>query len=165
MSKIIIIDTGGTFNKIYDPIDGKLKIDKTSIAVKTILEKIKVEDYSIKNLIGKDSLDITKKDRKLLADFIKGTQFDKIIIIHGTDTIDTTALFLQHHIKNKTIILTGSMIPFSIDPIEATSNFSIALGFIKQCIKSNIYIAMHGHVKKYDKIKKNKTLGIFECQK
>jgi L-asparaginase len=57
------------------------------------------------------------------------------------------------------------MVPFSLDEIEATSNLMLAFGYISSKNKKNIYIAMHGNIKKYNKILKNRTLGVFECQK
>jgi len=162
MNEILIISTGGTFNKIYNPINGNLDIDDNAKSIKTILKKIKVENYHLKTIINKDSLDITKKDRKNLLNLILKSKFKKIIIIHGTDTINKTASFLDKHIKNKIIVLTGSMIPFSIDPIEATSNFSFACGFLQQEPNNGIFISMHGYVKNYQNILKNRKKGIFE---
>ena len=164
MKKITIISTGGTFNKIYNPITGNLDIDKESNSIKTILKSIKVDNYNLINIINKDSLDITKKDRKELLNVIKKIKNEKIIIIHGTDTIDKTALFLDKYLKTKTIILTGAMIPFSIDPIEATSNLSLALGYLNHNTKNGIFISMHSFVKPYKKLVKNRSLGIFQCQ-
>jgi L-asparaginase len=55
------------------------------------------------------------------------------------------------------------MQPYSINPIEATSNLMSAYGFLKANTKNNIFISMHGFIKQYKKIRKNRTLGIFEC--
>ena len=162
MNKILIISTGGTFNKQYNPLTGNLDINSDADAIKNILSSIKVTNYQLKTIIHKDSLDITKKDRKKLLKLILASKYNKIIIIHGTDTIDQTASFLDKHIKNKTIILTGAMIPFSINPIEATANFSFACGYLLQKTKSGILISMHGHIKNYQKITKNRDQGIFE---
>jgi len=164
MDKILIVNTGGTFNKIYNPIKGTLDIDREANSIKSILSAIKVEKYKLINIIGKDSLDITKQDRMQLLDTIVQYNYKKIIIIHGTDTIDKTAKFLDKYIKNKQIILTGAMVPFSIDPIEATSNFSLALGYIQSNKKNGIYIAMHSFVKLYKDIYKNRKLGVFKLK-
>lgn len=162
MNTILLISTGGTFNKIYNPLTGNLDIDKNSNSVKTILKNTKIQNYHLKTIINKDSLDITKKDRKKLLKIIKKSKYNKIIVIHGTDTMDKTAYFLDKYIKDKTIILTGSMIPFSINPIEATANLSFACGFMQQNNKKDIYISMHGYIKNFKKLIKNKQKGIFE---
>jgi L-asparaginase len=130
--------------------------------IKKILKKAKIFDIKVKGLIYKDSLDLIKNDRKKLVKYINKSKFDKIIIIHGTDTMNITASYLDEKIKNKQIVLTGSMVPFSINPIEATSNFMIAYGFLNNCKKNNIYISMHGKIEKYNKIFKNKQIGVFE---
>jgi L-asparaginase len=159
--KILIINTGGTFNKIYNEIKGTLNIPQNNKTIKQIFKKSKINNVKIVGLLYKDSLNLTQEDRSVLVNYIKKSNYSKIIIIHGTDTIDKTALFLEKHIKNKTIILTGAMKPFEIEPIEATSNLFCAWGFLTNCNKKNIYISMHGLIKKHHKIQKNKQLGIF----
>jgi len=88
---------------------------------------------------------------------------ENILLIHGTDTMDKSAEFLAKKIKNKTIVLTGAMQPYSIDPVEATANFMLGFGYLQTACENGVYIAMHGNVKEYTKIKKNKEKGIFEC--
>lgn len=162
---ILILNTGGTFSKIYNDIDGNLAVPNHNKAVETILKNSKISNCTVNGLIYKDSLNINQTDRVLLKNQIKKSNYEKIIIIHGTDTMDKTAKYLAKHITNKTIILTGSMVPFSLDKVEATSNFMLAFGYILSNNKNNIYIAMHGNVKKYNKIVKNRILGVFECLK
>jgi L-asparaginase len=161
---ILIINTGGTFNKIYNEINGQLIINKNSKFIKRILNISKINDIKVKGLIYKDSLDINIKDRKKLKNYIKKSKYKKIIIVHGTDTMSETAIYLNDKINNKQIVLTGSMMPYSINPIEATSNLMSAFGFLISNKNNNIYICMHGLIKQHTKIKKNKKLGIFECQ-
>jgi len=162
--KILVINTGGTFNKIYDEIDGILKVPKNNKALNSILNNAKISNIKVDGLIYKDSLEITNEDRKNLMLYIQKSRFNKIIIIHGTDTMNQTAIYLDKKIKEKKIVLTGAMKPFSIEPIEATSNLMSAFGFLHSCTKNNIYICMHSLIKKHTKIRKNKKLGIFECQ-
>lgn len=163
MKKILVLNTGGTFSKVYKPITGTLEVEKNNDQIKEIITLANIKNILIDGLIYKDSLYINNKDREILAQYISNLEFDKIIIIHGTDTIDRTAAFLDKNIKNKKIVLTGSMKPFSIEPVEAVSNLMTAYGFLQNCKTNNIYISMHGMVKKYNKIKKNKKLGEFEC--
>jgi len=162
---ILILNTGGTFNKVYNEIDGKLEVPRNNKAIENILESAKIINYNLKGLLYKDSLEINDNDRKELQNVIEKSKYKKILIIHGTDTMDKTAKYLSKHLNNKTVILTGAMVPFSIDSIEATSNFMLALGALSMKKEDNIYIAMHGNIKQYTKIKKNRDLGVFECQK
>lgn len=168
MKDILILNTGGTFNKVYDPIKGSLEVAKNNNAIKTILDKfLKTNNNAIKvkGLLFKDSLEMTKSDRTQIVNEIKNAKEKKIIIIHGTDTMDKTAQYIDKHINNKEIIIVGTMVPFSIEPIEATANFSSAFGLLQTGIKDGVYIAMHGHIKKHHKINKNREIGVFECLK
>ncbi len=159
---ILILNTGGTFNKVYNELNGKLIVPKDNSAIDKIIKSIKIETITVKGLIYKDSLDIDKQDRKELVSCINSLDYKKIIIIHGTDTMGKTASYLNKYIKNKQIVLTGAMIPFSIDSIEATANLMSAYGFILNCSKDDTYISMHGLVKKFNKIKKNREIGVFQ---
>tara|TARA_B110000046_G_scaffold182538_1_gene216792 strand:- start:325 stop:828 length:504 start_codon:yes stop_codon:yes gene_type:complete len=160
---ILILNTGGTFNKVYDQISGKLIVPNNNSAVENIIKSSKIDYLHIQGLLFKDSLEITKPDRKILATYVRNSQYDKVIVIHGTDTMNKTAQYLSKYSKNKIIILTGSMVPYSLDKIEATSNLMQAIGYIQNKLKNGIYISMHGHSKKYKKIYKNREKGIFEC--
>lgn len=159
--KVTIINTGGTFNKRYNPLNGELEVPNDHIALDKIISSCHNVDFEIIDIISKDSLDITKKDRKLLVETIQEVKNKNIIIIHGTDTVDKTAKYVEKYIDNKTIIFTGAMVPMSIDVSEATMNFSQCLGFISADVESGIYLSMHGVVVEYDKLLKNKELGQF----
>ncbi len=160
MQKILIISTGGTFDKVYNPLNGELFIDKESKALKEIASKWLCK-FEIINIIGKDSLHITNQDRLLLLATINHSEYNNIIITHGTDTIDSTAEYLADADIDKRIVLTGAMVPYSIDPIEATANFSSAFGYIQTLTDDGVYIAIHGLFASYDKIIKDKKNGKF----
>ncbi len=53
------------------------------------------------------------------------------------------------------------MVPMSIKKVEATLNFAQAIGFLNVSVPNDVYISMHGAVKSYDKLLKNKQLGQF----
>ncbi len=162
MKDILIINTGGTFNKRYNSLKGELEVPTDSIALENILKYFYNLSYEIKNIIHKDSLDIIDSDRKVLAELIRSASQKKILIVHGTDTKDKTAEFLVNLITDKCIVLTGAMVPFSIDSVEANANFSMALGYLLNEPKNGVYIAMHGLVKEYDKVFKNRKIGVFQ---
>ena len=160
-SKITIINTGGTFNKRYNPLSGELDVPKDSLALDEIISYCYNIDFDVLNVISKDSLDMSDADREFIVKTIKNCKNENIIIVHGTDTIDLTASFIDENIKDKTIVLTGAMLPISINKIEATLNFASAIGFLNANIKNGIYISMHGSVKNYKKLIKNRELGKF----
>ncbi len=160
-SKITIINTGGTFNKRYNPLTGELEVPKDSLALDEIISYCYNIDFEVLNIISKDSLEMKDYDRELIVQTIKECTNDKVIIIHGTDTIDLTSAYIDEKIKDKNIILTGAMFPISIDKIEATLNFSMAIGFLNSNCENGVYIAMHGSVKNYKKLIKNREIGQF----
>ncbi len=66
----------------------------------------------IRTLMMIDSLEMTDTDRNLIALRCEEAAEQHIIITHGTDTMTDTAKALAKTIKNKTIVLTGAMIPY-----------------------------------------------------
>ena len=160
MNSILILSTDGTFNKIYNPKNGKLEIDKSNQALKCIEKKWLIK-LNYNSIIHKDSLDFTDEDREFLATYICNCKYSKIVVIHGTDTINLSAKVVDSKNTGKSIIFTGAMLPFSIDPTEATANLALAIGFCNNA-EVGVYIAMNGLVSNYDKVIKNRDIGKFE---
>lgn len=160
-SKIVVINTGGTFNKVYNPLSGNLEVAKDNKSLEEILSFCHNLDFEILNILSKDSLDITEDDRQELLKTIQNISCNNIIVVHGTDTMDLSADFIDKLVKDKKIIFTGSMLPISINRVEATINFAQAIGFLNANIENGIYISMHGSVKNYKNLRKNRDLGKF----
>ena len=160
MKKILIISTGGTFNKIYQPNNGTLQIDKEALALKQIASKWLCQ-FETLTIVSKDSLEMTTQDRVEISNTIQQSKYQDIIIVHGTDTMDITAKYLADKKLEKTIVLTGAMVPWSIDPVEATANLALAYGYINALQKKGVFIAMNGVVDSYEKVKKNHLKGRF----
>lgn len=160
-SKIIVINTGGTFNKRYNPISGELEVPKDSLALDEIINYCYNLDFEVLNIISKDSLEMNDDDRELIVKTIQDSKNQNIIIVHGTDTMDLTAKYLDEKVNDKTIILTGAMLPISINKVEATLNFSQAIGFLNSKCENGVYISMHGSVKNYKNLIKNREIGKF----
>jgi len=162
LTNILIINTGGTFNKRYNPLKGELEVPKDSLALENILKYCYNLEYEIKNIIHKDSLDMDDCDREEIVSLIEASPQDKILIVHGTDTMDKTAEFLEKHINTKTILLTGAMVPYSIDSVEANTNLSVSIGYLLNSCQRGIYISMHGLVDVHNKVFKNRKIGVFQ---
>lgn len=162
--KITIINTGGTFNKRYNPILGALEVPSDNIALNKIIASCHNVEFEIHNIVSKDSLHMDDNDRQLITNTVKQSKNEKVIIIHGTDTVDLTSAFLREQINNKQIVFTGAMVPMSIDEVEATMNFSQALGFLSANVNNGIYLAMHGVVVDASKLVKDKKVGKFLIQ-
>jgi len=160
MEKILIISTGGTFNKVYHPISGTLEIDKSAQVLEQIASKW-LCTFEIVTIIGKDSLEMTNQDRHELLTIIEQSEYQHIIVVHGTDTMDVTAEYLADARLEKTIVLTGAMVPYSIDTVEATANLASAYGYINALQKRGVFIAMNGVLDNYEKVKKNRKEGLF----
>ena len=161
---MLILNTGGTFNKRYNILNGELEVPFDNVAIEKILFNI-ASGYDLAGVIYKDSLEIDIEDRKMIANIIFHSDDDKFLIVHGTDTMHLTAEFLSEVFTNKTIVLTGAMYPFEIDKLEATLNFGMAFGFLKGCENHGVYICMSGHIATWNQISKNKDLGKFEIVK
>ncbi len=72
-----------------------------------------------------------------------------------------TAKFLGQNIENKTIILTGAMIPYTFGSSDGLFNLGSALAFA-QSLPRGVYIAMNGKYFYWHNVRKNKETGVFE---
>lgn len=160
---MLILNTGGTFNKRYDPIAGELFVPCDNQAVEAIMATFAVA-VPVEGLIYKDSLEMDETDRAVLCDAIASSNATMIIVVHGTDTIDKSALAVAAMQYDKTVVFTGAMVPFSIDPVEATANLAMAIGYARNA-PHGVHIVMQGISGTYERIIKNRELGKFECLK
>ena len=158
---IQILITGGTFDKSYNHISGDLFFEKTHIP--EMLERSKCRlNVDVKTLMMIDSLEMTKKDIEKIIDECKKTKSSRIVITHGTDTMVNSAKKIAEKIKDKTIVLTGAMIPYAFgSSSDGFFNLGSALSFV-QTLKNGVYIAINGQYFDYDKVEKNKLKGYFE---
>ena len=157
---IQIFITGGTFDKEYNEITGKLYFKDTHLEEMLSMARSQL-DVQISTLMMLDSLDMTNDDRDNILEACKNCLLDKIIITHGTDTMVDTAKFLAKGNLDKTIVFTGAMIPIDFGSSDGLFNLGSAMGFV-QSLESGIYIAMNGRCFNYDKVRKNTKTGIFE---
>lgn len=164
MKKILVINTGGTFNKRYNPINGVLEVVQDGSICTQMFAKWQCRPETV-NIIGKDSLDMNSEDRLFLLATLTQSEYDDVIIIHGTDTMHTTAEYLADAELDKCIILTGAMVPYSIDPVEASANFASAYGYLQLLSKNGVYIAMNGVIDTYETIQKDRKNGKFVLSK
>lgn len=158
---MLILNSGGTFNKKYNPLNGELEVPYSNEAIETILKSMEAK-YDLAGVIYKDSLEITMEDRKILANVIMESKDDTFVIVHGTDTMHLSAEFLAEIFDDRKIVFVGAMRPFEIDSIEASLNLGMAIGFAKGAKEYGVYICMSGHVAPWDKIHKNTKFGKFE---
>lgn len=161
--KIRLLATGGTFDKVYNELDGNLIFRETHL--KEILENVKIKvDCVIETLMMVDSLDMKDEHRKKILERCKSCNENKIIIIHGTDTMKETAELLGKNVKNKTIILTGAMVPYSFIKGDALFNLGCAIASA-QSISNGVYVTMNGKIFEWNDVRKNNKIGEFESIK
>ncbi len=164
-SPISILVTGGTIDKDYQATTGELIFPQTHIH--ELLQQANCTlDYELKVLMLKDSLEMHNQDRELIWSELEQLVTNKIVITHGTDTMVETGIFLQQKLHSnqaadKTIVLTGAMRPFKLGRSDASFNMGCAIMAAK-ISKPGIFIAMNGQLFEIDKVKKNKTIGVFE---
>jgi L-asparaginase len=108
-----------------------------------------------------DSLDMTDNDRKHIEENCENCEEERIVITHGTDTMTDTGAFLAQTVKNKTIVITGAMIPYKFGSSDGLFNLGSALAFA-QTLPHGVYIAMNGKCFTWDNCRKNKQTGSFE---
>lgn len=157
---MLLLNTGGTFNKRYNPLSGELFVPADNLAVDAVLSPL-VIDMKVEGILYKDSLEMDDSDRLHLCDAIRECDDSTIIVIHGTDTMDKSAEAVAILGLQKTVVFTGAMVPFTIDPLEATANLSMAIGFASRSC-SGVYIVMQGICGSYQYVRKNRELGKFE---
>jgi len=157
---ICIFITGGTFDKTYDEIRGRLTFEDTHLPEMLRLGRSRVE-VSIRTLMMIDSLDMKDTDRDLIVRSSVACDQSRIVITHGTDTMVETAAALARGVTGKTIVLTGAMIPYAFGSSDGLFNLGSALSFA-QVLPPGVYIAMNGQHFEWNRVRKNRDTGVFE---
>ena len=157
---VAIFITGGTFDKTYDEISGRLSFGDTHLQemLKRGRSRVKV---SIRTLMMVDSLEMTDADREAIVRQCASCKQSRIVITHGTDTMVETAAAIAAVVKNKTVVLTGAMIPWAFGSSDGLFNLGSALSFV-QVLPPGVYIAMNGQHFAWDRVRKNRETGVFE---
>jgi L-asparaginase len=175
MSTIRIFVTGGTFDKEYNELTGSLAFKDTHLPEMLRLGRCRV-DVSLRTLMMIDSLEMTEADRSLIVDQCRQAAESRIVITHGTDTMVETAAALAaslagdglrpdgatNAVPDKTIVLTGAMIPYAFGSSDGLFNLGSALSFV-QVLAPGVYVAMNGRCFAWDQVRKNKETGVFEA--
>jgi len=158
--RIRIFVTGGTFDKEYNELNGELFFKETHLHEMLKLGRCRLE-FDITTLMMIDSLDMSDSDRGIILENCISANENKIVITHGTDTMVETARVIAESVKNKTVVLTGAMIPYKFGSSDGLFNLGSALAFV-QTLPHGVYIAMNGKYFNWDNVRKNKQTGVFE---
>jgi L-asparaginase len=159
--QIRLFITGGTFDKEYDLIHGRLYF--TNSHVEEILQRGRnTTQVEVTQLMMMDSLDMGEAERQQIVSACATCTENRIIITHGTDTMVETGNALLAQQLNKTIVLTGAMIPYTFGSSDGLYNMGSAMAFV-QTLPHGVYLAMNGRFYPANKVRKNKTTGYFEA--
>lgn len=158
--RIRVFVTGGTFDKRYDERRGTLYFQDTHVPEMLRLGRCRL-DVSVRTLMMVDSLDMTEEDRATIVDHCRRIDENRIVITHGTDTMVETARALANAITDKTIVLTGAMVPYAFGSSDGLFNLGSALSFV-QALPPGVYIAMNGRYFHWNNVRKNRETGAFE---
>jgi L-asparaginase len=157
---IRVLVTGGTFDKEYNERTGQLYFKDTHLPEMLRLGRSRVE-VNVRTVMMIDSLDMTEADRALIVQNCRQAPEDRIVITHGTDTMTETAAAVAGEITDKTVVLTGAMIPYAFGSSDGLFNLGSALSFV-QVLRHGVYIAMNGKCFPWDRCRKNRERGEFE---
>ena len=158
---ILILTTGSTIEGI-DHTEIKTPSDQRTIGIHHFLKTANLKNgYTIEQVLQKDSRHITPADRMLLAEKIQSADTDKILITHGTFTMETTAAYLGNLNLGKTIVLVGSFLLGTDENTDAPFNLGYALGVLHY-LEPDVYVAMHGSVFHWRNVTKNLDTDRFE---
>jgi L-asparaginase len=155
-----VLVTGGTFDKEYDELHGRLHFRNTHVPEMLRLGRCRI-DVAVETLMMIDSLEMTHADRAAIAARCRQCAETRIVITHGTDTMVETAQVLAAGVQDRTIVLTGAMVPYAFGSSDGLFNLGSALSFV-QSLAPGVYIAMNGRCFTWDNVRKNTDAGVFE---
>lgn len=157
---IRILITGGTFDKRYDEIGGRLHFTESQVPDMLRLGRSRV-DVALRTVMLVDSLEMTDADRALVAENCEQAPEPRLVVTHGTDTMVETAGVIAGRVSGKTVVLTGAMVPYAFGSSDGLFNLGSALSFA-QVLPPGVYIAMNGRYCPWDRVRKNTKTGVFE---
>lgn len=165
VANVLVLNTGGTFNKRYDPIRGELFVPCDDRAVASVLAEFRGNvACRVQGLIYKDSLEMNEADRARMAQAILDGAESHVLVVHGTDTMHLSAAHLAGACPGKRIVLTGAMLPYALGEREAAMNFALSMGWLLAGATPGVFIGMHGLVLPYARMIKDRAHGVFRAE-
>jgi L-asparaginase len=161
-ARIRIFVTGGTFDKEYNELTGELFFQHSHVADMLRLGRSRLE-VEIETLLMIDSLQMTDEHRALILERVRSAAEGRVVVTHGTDTMEQTAAVLGKAALGKTVVLTGAMIPYTFGSSDGMFNLGTALAFV-QSLPHGVYVAMNGRCFPWHSVHKNREQGVFEAR-
>ncbi len=155
-----ILATGGTFDKRYDPATGTLGFTESHLP--RIAERARIaSSVQIETIMLIDSLEMLDAHRRQVLEACRAAPEPALVVVHGTDTMVETATVLGKADLPKTIVLTGAMVPWSVDDSDASFNLGAAIAFARS-LPPGVWVAMNGVARPWSDVRKNHARGVFE---
>jgi L-asparaginase len=160
--RIRILVTGGTFDKEYDELTGRLFFRETHLPEMLRRGRARL-DLVIETVMMIDSLDLDDAGRAEIVRRCCESEEKGIVITHGTDTmVETARAIAAAQLADTTVVLTGAMVPYAFGSSDGLFNLGSALSFV-QVLPPGVYVAMNGQHFRWDAVRKNKEHGVFEA--
>jgi L-asparaginase len=158
--RLRILVTGGTFDKDYHELEGRLFFRESHVPEMLRLGRCWLS-VAVEELMLVDSLDMDDSHRERILSACRAAPEERIVITHGTDTMERTARTVGSAGLAKTVVLTGAMVPYTFGSSDGLFNLGSALAFA-QALPPGTYVAMNGRCFAWDNVRKNRTSGAFE---
>jgi L-asparaginase len=158
--ELSVLVTGGTFDKAYLELEGRLDFRATHVPEMLRLGRSELA-VAVETLMLIDSLEMTDEHRARILAACRAAAEPRIVITHGTDTMELTARMLGAAALPKTIVLTGAMVPYTFGSSDGLFNLGSALAFA-QALPGGTYVAMNGRCLPWNDVRKNRATGVFE---
>ena len=162
MNDVRIIVTGGTIDKVHDPMTEGLAFAKDqSTHIPEILSIGRCHFPRVERIMLKDSLDFDDADRDAIVTAVAACQETAIVVTHGTGTMGDSARWLAERVGGKTVVFTGAMRPHSLSFSDGPFNLGGAI-VAAQALPEGVYGVMNGRVFPASELNKNTEQGRFD---
>ena len=159
--QIRVLVTGGTFDKEYDELTGKLFFLDTHVDEMLRRGRSRL-DLTVETLMMIDSLEMDEAGRARIVARCREAAERAIVVTHGTDTmVETARTLAEAGLAGKTVVLTGAMVPYAFGSSDGLFNLGSALSFV-QVLPPGVYVAMNGRHFPWNAVRKNRETGVFE---
>ena len=157
-----ILVTGGTFDKVYDELTGRLFFRDTHVPEMLGRGRCRL-DVAVETVMMLDSLEMDERGRAAIVERCRASVERAIVVTHGTDTmVETARALAAAAIDGKTVVLTGAMVPYAFGSSDGLFNLGSALSFV-QVLPAGVYLAMNGRCFDWNRVRKNRGSGVFEA--
>jgi L-asparaginase len=155
-----VLITGGTLDKVHDTATEGLVLGGGT-QVPDIFSQGRAKISRFETLLQIDSLDMTDAHREKILKAVLKAPEKRLVITHGTGTMELTAKALEGKIGQKTVVLTGAMRPWSLGRSDGNFNLGGAI-IAARLLPAGVYGVMNGRIFTAQDLHKNIQTGRFD---